>query len=81
MQGSLGSGSESPHYPKGMAGSMDELYEWWQELGPTKRLALFVPYESCWQMITDNWEHVVHFPSAAGDGLDDYRIIWNCFEV
>lgn len=45
-----------------------------------KRLILFAPdvvkksgayVETSWGLISDNWNNVIHYPSKAGEGLDD----------
>jgi len=72
----LGFGSSSPYYPKGMARDLPELSAWWgdrQHKGfvdnNAKRLILFAPDEPAWNIISRNWDCVLHFPSTAGDGL------------
>jgi len=73
----LGFGASSPYYPKGMAKDIRELSSWWggpQEGGfmtkNGKRLLLFAPDLPDWNVISSNWDNVVHFPSEAGKGLD-----------
>ncbi len=74
----LGYGAKSEFYPKGMARDMNELSAWWggaQQKGfidnNAKRLLLFAPDLPDWNIISQNWENVLHFPSTAGDGLSD----------
>lgn len=66
----LGYGQSSPYYPNGMPRSMSELNDWWDDMNENaKRLILFAPDASHWDYISRNWDNVVHFPSAAGNGL------------
>lgn len=74
----LGFGASSPYYPNGMARDITELSQWWggaQQTGfvdnNAKRLLLFAPNEPFWNVISQNWDNVLHFPSTAGDGLSD----------
>lgn len=76
----LGYGSKAQHYPKGMARNLGELYDWWEEMGYSKRLILLTPNVNSWRWISDNWEFTLHYPSVAGEGLHDrdYESILNC---
>ncbi len=69
----IGYGSPSPHYPRGMARSLAELSDWWDDprliRQNAKRLILFAPDEPGWSYISRNWDPVVHVPSVAGNGL------------
>lgn len=66
----LGYGSTSPYYPKGMPRDMAELNDWWDDMDENyKRLVIFAPDEPGWSYISQNWDNVVHIPSAAGNGL------------
>lgn len=74
----LGFGRSSEFYPNGMAQDLQELTAWWggnQQKGfmdnNAKRLVLYAPDEPAWNIISENWENVLHFPSTAGDGLSD----------
>lgn len=74
----LGFGKSSEHYPKGMAKDLPELSAWWGDRNNkgfidnnAKRLILFAPDEPAWNIISRNWDCVLHFPSDAGDGLSD----------
>ena len=82
----IGYGSSSNFYPQGMAKSMQELSEWWGGAGQegfvennSKRLLLFAPDQPDWNVISRNWNNVLHFPSEAGNGLKelDYEEIIN----
>lgn len=74
----LGYGKESKYYPNGMARNLAELSAWWggaQQTGyvdnNAKRLLLFAPDAADWNVISSNWDNVLHFPSEAGDGLEN----------
>lgn len=72
---SLGHGSASKFYPKGMPKDMSELNDWWDDMNENaKRLIMFAPEadrpeEDYWGYISRNWDNVIHYPSAAGNGL------------
>lgn len=84
----LGFGRASSKYPRGMAQDFDELTEWWgdrYEHGfmpeqSAKRLILFAPNEGGWELISNNWDNVIHLASKAGDHLQDvdYGTILSC---
>lgn len=66
----LGYGKASPYYPKGMPQDMSELNDWWDDMNEnSKRLIMFAPEQPYWDYISRNWDNVVHYPSAAGNGL------------
>lgn len=66
----LGVGKNSPYYPKGMPNDLSELSDWWDDMNEnSKRLIMFAPDDAYWNYISRNWDNVVHFPSAAGNGL------------
>lgn len=66
----LGYGKSSPYYPKGMPQDMSELNDWWDDMNEnSKRLIMFAPDQPYWDYISQNWDNVVHYPSAAGNGL------------
>lgn len=72
----LGYGKDSGFYPNGMAKDIKELSSWWggpQQTGfvdnNAKRLLLFAPDAADWNVISQNWDNVLHFPSEAGKGL------------
>ena len=74
----LGFGKSSVYYPKGMAKDVRELTAWWgNDSDPgymdqeAKRLILFAPDMPHWQVISQNWEKVLHYPSEAGNGLKE----------
>ncbi len=75
----LGFGKEAPSYPKNMAKDFNELTSWWGDKENTgfvnqnaKRLLLFTPDENYWNTISDTWDNVIHFPSVAGEGLEEF---------
>ena len=74
----LGFGSSSPYYPGGMARDITELSQWWggpQQPGfidnNAKRLLLYAPDAPDWNVISQNWNNVLHFASEAGRGLEE----------
>lgn len=76
----LGFGRWAENYPTKMAKDFDELTSWWgdrQNKGfinqNAKRLLLFAPEGSFWSTISDNWDNVIHFPSIAGEGLEEFE--------
>jgi hypothetical protein len=75
----LGFGKSDPNYPSKMAKDFSELTAWWgdkQNAGfvnqNAKRLLLFAPGAKYWGTISDNWDNVIHFPSTAGNGLNEF---------
>ena len=72
----LGHGSYNPNYPASMARDFGELSSWWYSeefMNPSdKRLILFTPDMRHWGTISDNWDNVIHYPSQAGAGLEEY---------
>jgi len=74
----LGYGKDSGYYPNGMPNDIKELSSWWGGVQQTgfvdnnaKRLLLFAPDAADWNVISQNWDNVLHFPSEAGKGLVD----------
>jgi len=71
----LGYGSSSSYYPSGMARDLRELTDWWSGGqfidNNAKRLLLFAPNAPDWNIISQNWDNVLHFPSEAGNGLQE----------
>ena len=76
----IGYGSSDPAYPGGMPRSFSELTEWWgdeQMESPfindnAKRLILFAPERPAWTDIVDSWNNVIHYPSVAGEGMEEF---------
>ncbi len=82
----LGFGRQAANYPERMAKNFDELTAWWGDVQNNgfvdhraKRLLLFAPEGPYWSSIVNNWDNVIHFPSVAGEGLEefDYEAILN----
>lgn len=76
----IGYARNCPNYPAGMAQSMQELSAWWgdrQNKGfidsNAKRLLLYAPDTPDWNVIAQNWDNVLHFPSEAGNGLSEFE--------
>ena len=75
----LGYASSSAHYPSGMPKTFEELTLWWGDKASqgeymdqhAKRLLLFTPNAKGWDRIINEWDNMVHVPSASGDGLSD----------
>jgi len=69
-------------YPKGMPESLDELLEKWGYThsqsatmeNSAKRLVLFAPDCAPWMGIAEEWNRTMHFPSNAGDGLEEFEM-------
>ena len=76
----IGYAADEPDYPRGMAKSFSELTEWWGDeqiespyiKNNAKRLILFAPEKPYWTDIVNSWNNVIHYPSAAGQGLQEY---------
>lgn len=75
----LGYGKAAANYPSNMAKDFSELTAWWgdcQNAGyidqSAKRLLLFAPDLPYWNTISNTWDNVIHFPSAAGKGLGEF---------
>ena len=75
----LGFGWDEPTYPREyMVRDFNELTSWWGDASQqgymdqnAKRLLLYAPDAPYWNTITANWDNVLHFPSEAGQGLDE----------
>ena len=74
----LGYGKSAANYPSKMAKDFAELTEWWGDStlqikgyvdNSSKRLLLYAPDKPAWNIISSNWENVLHYPSIAGQGL------------
>jgi hypothetical protein len=69
-------------YPPTIPSSMDELFKQWghgQSAGAlmensAKRLLIFAPETYPWCDIADDWNHTLFFPSAAGEGLEEWEM-------
>lgn len=75
----LGFGAKSSYYPRDMAKDFVELTEWWESEKfvdhQSKRLFLFAPDAEAWNTISDNWCNVVHYPTRAGEGLQEIAYV------
>ena len=65
--------------PQGVPRDMNQLVDAWEGDGQmtgmehsAKRLMLYAPDLEPWNGISEDWQNTLHFPSAAGDGMDDY---------
>jgi len=75
----LGYAARSPHYPSGMPKTFEELTLWWGDKASqgeymdqrSKRLLLFTPNAAGWNRIINEWDNIIHVPSASGEGLRD----------
>lgn len=74
----LGVGKSNPTYPQNMPANFDELTDWWEDEQSgkmpnwnSKRLVIFAPDASAWTEIGMNWDHTIHHPAKAGEGLED----------
>ncbi|WBP89275.1 vWA domain-containing protein [Kitasatospora cathayae] len=71
-----------PGYPQSIPRSMDDLFEQWGYARSqaavmeqsAKRLVLFAPDQQPWTGIADDWDLTLHFPSKAGDGLQEFEM-------
>lgn len=74
----LGHSKSSQYYPRGMARDISELEEWWNSKIDKycSMMILFTPDENHWDYISRNWEQIIHYPSAAGEGLSE-RMYWD----
>lgn len=75
----LSHAASSPHYPSGMPKTFEELTLWWGDKASqgeymdqrSKRLLLFTPNAAGWNRIINEWDNMIHVPSASGAGLSD----------
>jgi hypothetical protein len=71
----LEKGPKPKHYPSDLPSNIDELTDMWEGQGfvsrSAKRLIVYAPDAYAWTDIANNWENALHFPSKAGDGLED----------
>lgn len=71
-----------PGYPSEVPRSLDDLFEEWGYSrsqaalmdNSAKRLVLFAPDEEPWADIAEEWNLTMHFPSRAGDGLEEFEM-------
>ncbi|MGP3968065.1 vWA domain-containing protein [Streptomyces sp. 6N223] len=76
-------GTSAQNYPRDIPRSMDDLFEQWGYARSqtavmeqsAKRLVLFAPEEEPWQeAIGEEWDLTLHFPSKAGEGLEEFEM-------
>ncbi len=56
---------------------LTDLWEGCQQTGMSqnsRRLVLYAPDASEWQVISESWSQVIHFPSKAGQGLREFEM-------
>ncbi|RBM22142.1 vWA domain-containing protein [Streptomyces sp. PT12] len=79
--GTVGVAAQS--YPRGIPRTMDDLFEQWGYARSqtavmeqsAKRLVLFAPEEEPWaETIGEEWDLTLHFPSRAGEGLEEFEM-------
>ena len=78
----LGVGDDARTYPAGIPADIDDLFETWGYASSqtavmenaAKRLLLFAPDTTPWNIIAADWNNTVYFPSQAGSGLDDVEL-------
>ena len=78
----LGKGADASTYPAAAPGSIDDLFEMWGYgssqtavmENAAKRLLLFAPDTTPWNVIAADWTNTLYFPSQAGDGLEEYDL-------
>ena len=75
----IGYAKNEPKYPKGMPADFNELTRWWGDCqmepyikNAAKRLVLFAPKVPYWEQISSTWNNVIHYPSTAGKGLEEF---------
>lgn len=71
-----GAASRSPLLPAGLPGNLDELTELWNDQPQqSRRLLLYAPDTYPWNLIAASWSQTIHFPSVAGDGLQEHEFL------
>ncbi|HZN74162.1 MAG TPA: vWA domain-containing protein [Micromonosporaceae bacterium] len=78
----LGVGAGARTYPAGVPSTTDDLFEAWGYgssqaavmENAAKRLLLFAPDTTPWNIIAADWNNTVYFPSQAGDGLAEVEL-------
>lgn len=78
----LGVGAGSATYPREVPGSIDDLFEMWgygtsqsaMMENAAKRLLLFAPDTTPWNMIAADWNNTVYLPSQAGSGMEEVEL-------
>lgn len=75
-------GVSAQTYPSNIPRSLDELFEQWGYARSqtavmeqsAKRLVLFAPEDTPWNDIAEEWDLTLHFPSKAGQGLEEFEM-------
>ncbi|RII14985.1 hypothetical protein DSC45_19000 [Streptomyces sp. YIM 130001] len=76
-------GASAQTYPKDIPRSMEDLFEQWGYARSqtavmeqsAKRLVLFAPEDEPWkEAIGEDWDLTLHFPSRAGEGLEEFEM-------
>jgi hypothetical protein len=78
----LGVGGDARTYPAGIPRTIDDLFEAWGYgssqtaimENAAKRLLLFAPDTTPWNIIAADWNNTVYFPSQAGSGLEEVEL-------
>jgi hypothetical protein len=72
-------GREPAGYPTSIPRSFDAITDLWDDPQgvamefASKRLLLYAPDVYPWNIISSNWDNVLHYPSAAGRGLNEFE--------
>ena len=69
-------------YPDSIPATIDELFNHWGYAAAqsgvmehaAKRLLLFAPDTTPWNVIAADWQNTIFLPSKAGDGLEEYEM-------
>jgi hypothetical protein len=77
----LGVGNSASTYPQAAPATIDDLMEMWGYSGSqsapmenaAKRLLLFAPDTTPWNVIAADWNNTIYMPSRAGEGLNEYE--------
>jgi hypothetical protein len=78
----LGRDAGASTYPQAAPATIDDLFEMWgygssQSAvmeNAAKRLLLFAPDTTPWNVIAADWNNTLYFPSQAGEGLEEYEL-------
>jgi hypothetical protein len=68
--------SKPANYPADMPQNFDALTDLWSDTTyldeKPKRLILYAPDVNPWSVISEHWNNVIHYPSQAGKGLEEF---------
>jgi hypothetical protein len=78
----LGHGAGASTYPQQIPPTIDDLFEQWgygssqsaTMENAAKRLLLFTPDTTPWNVMAADWNNTIYFPSQAGSGLEEYEM-------